>query len=322
MSTLIATQGLQGSGKSTWAKEYLRTNPNYYRVNGDETRLMAYNSRWSPRLEKGIQVIQESAVRGLLAAGFNVIWDNMNLSRSAVDRVERVAESTGAHLIWQKFNTDIDECIRRDKKRGSLIGRAVIENTALRNDIIPWYDYRPIILLDLDGTLFDCEWRRKMYLENPYATPVYGKKDWKNFLGRCGEDDVIPAVHKWVLELQKEYDIVVVSGRNECYAEVSLTRVELHDIKAKRAFFRGDGDHRHDWEVKLDILSHIPKDRIVFAIDDRPTVINQVWRAADVKVYPVGTWGWNEEREGIEKQYNADNGIEVKQFPTVEYTGA
>jgi hypothetical protein len=52
-------------------------------------------------------------------------------------------------------------------------------------------------------------------------------------------------------------------------------------------FMRPGSDKRPDVQVKGDFLKHLPKGQIDFAIDDRPCVIREVWRANGVRVIPV-----------------------------------
>ena len=40
MQKIIILKGIPASGKSTFAKEYIQTNPNFRRVNRDELRTM------------------------------------------------------------------------------------------------------------------------------------------------------------------------------------------------------------------------------------------------------------------------------------------
>lgn len=285
MAKLICTVGPQGCGKSTWARQYMATHQNTYRINGDEVRAMAYVGKWDSRKESVVHNIEWEGARGLLNNQMNVIWDRMNLSEKAKQHCIQLARETGAELVWQNFTTSIDDCIANDKKRGSTIGRAIIENTCLRYDLIPWNDYRRLVIVDLDGTLTDCEWRHKLYLDGP-------TKDWRNFLRRCGEDDANEGILRWVNALQEDYDIIAVSGRNAAYWPQTEGAFNRYGFDPQRIFMRGDGDHRPDWEVKLDILKHIPKEQILFAIDDRPTVIEKCWRASGIKIFPVG--GYNE----------------------------
>jgi hypothetical protein len=226
----------------------------------------------------------------------------MNLSAKAKAEVENIAVWAGYKygrripVVWQRFDTPLDECIARDAKRGLYqVGRAVIENTALYNDLIPWNEYRQLAIVDMDGTLTDCEWRREKFLGDVQATEAdylkpKPKQDWKGFLENCGLDMARLGVLLWVRELQKEYDIVIVSGRNERYFPQTDPWLARHGVHYKRVFLRKDSDHRPDFEVKNDILKHIPHQRIALAIDDRPSVVDRVWRANGIKVYPVGDY--------------------------------
>ena len=55
MAKLIALRGIQGSGKSTWAKEQVdKGGGKVKRVNNDELRLMLDNGNWSPDNENVI----------------------------------------------------------------------------------------------------------------------------------------------------------------------------------------------------------------------------------------------------------------------------
>ena len=140
MAKLICTVGPQGCGKTTWAKQYMAEHQNTYRVNGDEVRAMAYTGKWDGKKEAVVNNIQWEAVQSILNNKMNVIWDNMNLSAKAKERCIQMARDTGSELVWKVWNTPIDQCIANDKKRGGTIGRAIIESTWLRYDLIPWND--------------------------------------------------------------------------------------------------------------------------------------------------------------------------------------
>jgi predicted kinase len=298
MSKLICPVGIQGCGKSTWTKKFMETHENYYLVNGDALRLMLYNAQFNVKKEKAVRIAEEAIIKALLQNGQCVIKDDMNISASVKATCRQLAEETGAELIWQDFTgVPLDECILRDRqRREGYIGRAIIEGTALRHDLIPWNDKtlypRDFILVDMDGTLSNCDWRRKLYLEGEREGPgteqiKQGKKDWEKFFESAGDDEPNYIVLQWVLQLQHDYDIIIVTGRFEKYYGITNQWLERYNVKYRRIFMRKIGDYRADWESKQEMLSHLPKERIVFAIDDRPRVI-QMWRANGIKVYPVG----------------------------------
>jgi predicted kinase len=127
---LIMLRGIQGSGKSTWAKEQVDAgNGNVKRVNNDELRLMVDNGHWSPKNEKIITAIRCNMVEMLLRLGYDVIIDNMNLTKHHEDEARRMANVTGAEFEIKEFNLDVEECIIRDALRPNPIGEEVIRKT-------------------------------------------------------------------------------------------------------------------------------------------------------------------------------------------------
>ena len=74
------TIGMIGSGKSTWAKQFARDNPNTKIVSGDDLREMLagyylYDIGFEPLLD----YIIFKLVKELLLAGYDVILDECNL---------------------------------------------------------------------------------------------------------------------------------------------------------------------------------------------------------------------------------------------------
>ena len=51
------------------------------------------------------------------------------------------------------------------------------------------------------------------------------------------------------------------------------------------------GPRRPDTETKTeivrDLLRHVPKEKILFAVDDRPSVVEEVWRKNGIRVFPM-----------------------------------
>ena len=293
MSKLIAMQGLQGSGKTTWAKQFCAENQNYYRVNADELRRMALGEvKWSRDKEDAVQIIQYYAVVELLKHDRCVVWDNMNLSSTAKNRCQAAADETGSQLLWHPMETSLDECIKRDADRplDEIIGRAIIENTALYNDYIPWGEYpKPFVVFDLDGTLCNCEWRREICLTKK-------PPDWKHFFSSCGLDKPNWPILKWAQTLQNDYHIIISTGRPERYFNSTDAWLQQYGVKYTRIFMRRNSDNRHDYETKNDMCQHLPKDQILFVVDDRPQVVD-MWRENGLKVYPVG--GYREPKTPI-----------------------
>ncbi len=60
MKKIILTKCLPGSGKSTWALDFLKKNPDYKRINKDELRAMIDGGKWTHKNEKVILNMREA----------------------------------------------------------------------------------------------------------------------------------------------------------------------------------------------------------------------------------------------------------------------
>lgn len=135
------------------------------------------------------------------------------------------------------------------------------------------------IIVDLDGTLANCEHRRHFVTGE--------KKDWKSFYERMGED----TVNEWCEFIidkccYNEYgfiekSILLVSGRPEEYRDLTLDWLNKNALAPFNIniYMRKTGDYRDDVIIKEEIYrEHIePNYNVLFAIDDRAKVA-ALWR--------------------------------------------
>lgn len=134
MRRIIITQGLPGSGKSTWAKEYQREFPNFKRINRDDLRTMFDDSRWSKEREKFIKISRNMLIKLAMMEGFDVILDETHLIPQAQEEIRTLIHTIAEDLKItidgeiKMFDTDVEECIKRDKKRKgkAQVGEKVI----------------------------------------------------------------------------------------------------------------------------------------------------------------------------------------------------
>ena len=148
------------------------------------------------------------------------------------------------------------------------------------------FPHRPVVLVDIDGTLSNPA-HRLHFIHNRGR-----RKDWDSFFAACGGDPPVEAVVRWTRALAESYTVVVVSGRPISKAGAkTLGWLAYYRVPHEYVFMRYGDDRRPDTEVKQEILDDIlrvvPKDRIAFAIDDRLSVIEQVWRRNGIRVFPV-----------------------------------
>ncbi len=275
---LTMLRGLPASGKSTLARELVVGTGNSGRINRDDLRSMLFNSVWSGKREQAV-IDCEKAIAGVLFRnGMNPIIDDTNLSERHRDMWKNVANEAEQYFELQDLGVDVQTCRSRDAVRSRRVGRPVIDRMALNNGLIQWEE-RPIVLCDIDGTLADGTHREY------HVTGAV--KDWKSYYSVLANDSPIDLVVRWVRVLFEEFTVCVVSGRPDTYERETIDWLDRHEIPYHWIFMRAGGDKRPDVMVKNDILRQIPKEKIAFAIDDRPCVIREVWRANGVRVIPV-----------------------------------
>lgn len=152
---------------------------------------------------------------------------------------------------------------------------------------------KPIVILDLDGTIADTT-HRQHFVQGP------GKKRWKRFFQAQVDDPPILAVLDRVRELSREHEIVIVTGRPMVCREGTEQWLEEHQVPYSRIFMHPDHDHRQDFIVKKEILEKwIGKERVVLVFEDRPLVC-QMYREAGLKVVEIES---NQANQGVNDLY-------------------
>lgn len=124
---MLILQGLPASGKSTYAKEWVNQDPKHrVRINRDTMRLML-NPIYSMDHENLVTDILDFALTNILAHNYDVVIDNMNLSKKYVDGLEAKAKEANYEIVIKSFkDVPLDVCIERDSKRELSIGKSVI----------------------------------------------------------------------------------------------------------------------------------------------------------------------------------------------------
>ena len=127
MPKMLILQGLPASGKSTYAKEWVNQDPKHrVRINRDTMRLML-NPIYSMDHENLVTDILDFALTNILAHNYDVVIDNMNLSKKYVDGLEAKAKEANYEIVIKSFkDVPLDVCIERDSKRELSIGKSVI----------------------------------------------------------------------------------------------------------------------------------------------------------------------------------------------------
>jgi predicted kinase/chorismate mutase len=282
---VILTKGLPASGKSTWTKQYIKEHPGFKRVNRDDLRMMIDNGEWSEKNEKKIIIARNGLIRSLLDAGANVIVDETNLNPKAFNALQEFLENLEQTLeIEIKDFTDVplDECIKRDQKRSNYVGEKVIRRfhkqflaateEAVEVELVKANPDLPVcILVDVDGTLAKRGNRGVYDFAKAIDDDVYHQT---KFLL-----DLIDEQNRWKNPVVPNITIIIFSGREDKFEDITNQWLNKHDIPYKHVYMRKAGDKRADYIVKKEMYDNIIKDKynVFFVLDDRKQVVD-MWK--------------------------------------------
>lgn len=133
MPTLHITRGLPGSGKTTFARQWVARSPaTRTRVNRDDLRTMMYGAAidLTQEQEDLVTTASQALVRNLLALGLDVIADDTNLLRQYVEQWRAFAEQCFADFELHVLDTPVEVCAARDAARERSIGEDAIRSLA------------------------------------------------------------------------------------------------------------------------------------------------------------------------------------------------
>ena len=102
---LVILQGIPGSGKSTWAKEFVKGKTDWVIVNRDSIRDMR-GDYWIPNQEKWVSKVEEASINSALNYNYNVIIDATNLNPKTLKKWQNIAYSFNAEIKHKIFKID------------------------------------------------------------------------------------------------------------------------------------------------------------------------------------------------------------------------
>lgn len=300
MVELVATIGLQASGKTTWARDWVAQDPvNRVRVERDELREML-GFGFVKQNEKFILDLRNNMVENALKCGKSVVVSDTNLPWRTLRELRSIAVTNGAEFRVQDFtNVPVQDCIRRDASRDpylcdrSPVGAEVITdfyNRYLKGKPYPyplppeesetvWESYiedpaLPVaVVVDIDGTLTS-----DMNGRNPY--------DW----GRVDEDTPRFSVVDLTVALSNRggVEIILMSGRDSAARQKTEAWLQENDVRYDQLHMRAEGDKRRDDLVKYELFNEHIRDqyRVWFVLDDRDQVV-KMWRDLGLDCFQV-----------------------------------
>ncbi len=142
MAKIILCRGIQGSGKTTWAKQWVLEDPEHrVRFNNDDIRNML-GKYWVPSREDLVNDLKRFFLWSSMSYGFDIVIDNMNLNSKELEYYNKVLDNWNNpkgvlsdvvrpkyDIEFKDFFTPLEECIERDSKRPNPIGEEVIRKT-------------------------------------------------------------------------------------------------------------------------------------------------------------------------------------------------
>jgi len=141
-------------------------------------------------------------------------------------------------------------------------------------------NFKGPVVVDVDGTLANTS-HRKHFVENK-------PKDWAAWNAGMANDTCHEDIRQLVTELSLRREVIICTGREDTYRDVTEKWLNDHQIPFDRVFMRRAKDYRTDSIVKTELLDQIRQwhgDPFLW-IDDRNQVVDAI-RAAGVRVLQV-----------------------------------
>lgn len=136
--SLILLVGIPGSGKTTYAKNYIEQNTNTIHLSSDTIRAELYgNESTQGNPAEVFSLMQKRAIEAL-NNGSDVLYDATNITRKDRSGIIGVCPKFAkieCHIIWAPLET----CIERDAKRDRTVSNEVIDRM-LKRFHAPYYD--------------------------------------------------------------------------------------------------------------------------------------------------------------------------------------
>lgn len=289
MSELVITRGLPGSGKSTWAKQWVSEDrANRVRINRDDLRTMVDDGEFVEKVtESRIVTLRDAMILQALRKGLSVVVDDTNLPNPVVKQLRKLAEKRGAGFRIQDFrDVPLNVCIEQNfwREGNAVVPEKVIldmynkyvknrDDTEFELDTYVLTAYNPpsefvreAVIIDIDGTV------AKMNGRSPY--------DYTRVHTDLPNRDVIVLVNTLI---NKGLIPLFTSGRPEACREATEAwinkRIPTAVHHGYSLFMRSTGDRRPDWIVKYELFDKNIRDNynILMVLDDRDQVV-EMWR--------------------------------------------
>lgn len=304
MIKVILTVGIQASGKSTWAIEEVKKNPNKtVRINRDSIRNMLSNYTFTEQNERLVTKVCDAAFKFAAKGGYDIILDNTNLkSKNFKDACKLIKDVGVDAIVMEKpFYVDLDVALERNAKREGTarIPDEIIKKYWKESGGVSHKHYHPKVetiqatcggierfvepmkqdenlpkcaIFDLDGTMCNISHR------NPYDA------------SKCDKD----TPNQYVVDLcrllyDNGYKIFFFSGREDLYKDLTSIWLDVYFGKDYELAMRETGNKEDDRLLKERLFNTHVKDKFncKLWVDDRLRVCKWIHEAG-LPLFRVG----------------------------------
>lgn len=290
---IIISVGVSASGKSTWATNFVESNPNYVKIGRDDFRYSLKNVGFCDnKIETMISTLMFNTIDVCLKNKLNVIIDNTNLKLSYINEFINHYKYK-VDIEFKRFDITLEEAIERDKNRTRTVGKKVIENQYKQyQELTKGFGFETIIKLkephyveppynahlediyvfDIDGTLAHHNNERSPY-------------DWYK-VGNDVVDNVV--ANELRFHYTAGHKIFIVSGRDSVCMLETMMWLDNNKIPYHELYMRPTNDSRKDTIIKREIYENCIKDKynVKIVYDDRLSVC-EMWRTLGLKCFNV-----------------------------------
>ena len=288
---ILVLIGIPASGKSTWAKDFARRNPDWARVNRDDFRLMLKNAQvCDPKIEDMITDLTKETIRKCLMRKLNVIVDNTNLKLKYINEIVEEFKYS-ANINFRVFDISLDKAIERDEQRESKVGTGVI--TKMFNDykkLIDTFDFQPVTKTNRPHLVpdFNSKKEQAIVFDINGTLALMGDRsafDWMKVYK--DEKNEIVAEHV-DFHRSKGRKIILVSGRDESCRKLTQEWLEMYGIHYDYLYMRPENDYRKDTIIKREIYQNKIEGiyNVLAVYDDRLQVLD-MWYDQNIFTFNV-----------------------------------
>lgn len=157
MNTVYILQGLQASGKSTWAKEWVSQDPAGRVIISKDDIRYGLGHKFEEKLEPLVKTIFDYSVKAAMLNEVDIAIDNTNLYPHHVNHIVNLIKEnnsipTQPRYNWHfvRFYSEPTTCLTRDSRRSDRVGEDVIRKFYFDNEqLIKTFDpyHNPISLI-------------------------------------------------------------------------------------------------------------------------------------------------------------------------------